>query len=287
MVIGSGMDIGVGIFPTAETLHPGPLAAAAEAHGFTSLWFPEHTHIPVEHTPYPAGGELPGFYARTFDPFVALTAAAAATRHITLATGVCLLAQRDPVITAKSVASLDVLSGGRVRFGVGYGWNRPETQTHGVAFEDRRAVVHDRLAAMKALWTQDEPAYDGLHTQVPRSLFWPKPAQRPHPPVVLGAGAGPKTFQRLIADFDGWMPIPGRGGSLTEVVPRLWQACEDAGRDPATMPVWVAGAKPDEATLDRYAELGLRGLYFWLPQGSEAEVLERLEELGQLSAAHR
>jgi probable F420-dependent oxidoreductase len=281
------MDIGVGIFPTAETIRPDRLAVAAEERGFTSVWFPEHTHIPVDHSPYPAGGELPDFYARTFDLFVALTMAAAATTRITVASGVCLLAQRDPITTAKAVASLDVLSRGRVRFGVGYGWNRPEAATHGTAFAQRRAVVHDRLKAMKALWADDPAAYDGPHAHVPPSHFWPKPVQDPHPAVVLGAGAGPRTYERLIADCDGWMPIPGRGGSLTDVVPRLWQACEDAGRDPDTMPVWAAGAKPDEATLERYAGLGLRGLFYWLPQGPEAEVLDRLDELATWTAGYR
>lgn len=281
------MDIGVGIFPTAETIRPDRLAVAAEDRGFTSLWFPEHTHIPVDHTPYPAGGEVPEYYARTLDLFVALTMAAAATSRITLATGVCLLAQRDPIITAKSVASIDILSDGRVRFGVGYGWDEPEVEAHGVAFSQRRAVVHDRLAAMKALWTQDPASYEGPHARIAPSYFWPKPVQNPHPPIVLGAGAGPRTFRRLIDGCDGWMPIPGRGGSLTEVVPRLWQACEDAGRDPATMPVWAAGAKPDARTLDRYAGLGLTGLFYWLPQGPEAEVLERLDELADLSAGYR
>jgi probable F420-dependent oxidoreductase len=281
------MDIGVGIFPTAQTIRPDRLAAAAENQGLDSLWFPEHTHIPVDHSPYPSGGDLPPFYARTFDLFVALTLAAAATSRIAIASGVCLLAQRDPIITAKAVASLDVLSGGRLRFGVGYGWDEPEVESHGVAFGDRRDVLHDRLAAMKALWTQEPASYEGRYASVVPSHFLPKPLQDPHPPVVLGAGAGPRTFQRLIDDCDGWMPIPGRGGSLTEVVPRLWQACDDAGRDPATMPVWAAGAKPDAPTLERYAELGVEGLFFWLPQGPEAEVLDRLGELAQLSAPYR
>lgn len=281
------MDIGVGIFPTAETIRPDRLAVAAEERGFTSLWFPEHTHIPVDHTPYPAGGDVPEFYKRTFDLFVSLSMAAAATSTITVASGICLLAQRDPIITAKSVASVDVLSGGRLRFGVGYGWDEPEVESHGVAFGDRRAVVHDRLDAMKALWTQEPASYEGPHTRIVPSHFLPKPLQRPHPPIVLGAGAGPRTFQRLIEHCDGWMPIPGRGGSLTQVVPQLWRACEDAGRDPATMPVWVAGAKPDDRTLERYAKLGLTGLFFWLPQGPEGEVIERLDQLDELSRSYR
>ena len=281
------MEIGVGIFSTAETIRPDVLAAAAEQRGFGALWLPEHTHIPVDHTPHPSGGSLPDHYRRTFDPFVALTMAAAATTTLQLATGVCLLAQHDPIVVAKQVASLDVLSQGRVRFGVGYGWNRPETESHGVAFDQRRTVVHERIQAIKSLWTEDEPSYDGAHVQIPPSYFWPKPLQDPHPPIVLGAGAGPKTFQRLIEHCDGWLPIPGQGPSLTQLVPQLWAACEDAGRDPATMPVWAAGAKPDPATLERYADLGLAGAFFWLPQSSESGVLERLDELADLTGDYR
>lgn len=277
------MEIGVGIFPTAETIRPDVLAAAAEQRGFGALWFPEHTHIPVDHTPYPAGGPLPDFYRRTFDPFVALALAASTTSTITLATGICLLAQHDHIATAKAVASLDVVAGGRIRFGVGYGWNRPEVEHHGIAFEQRRAVVHERIQAVKALWTQDEASFDGDHVSLSPSHAWPKPLQKPHPPVVLGAGAGPRTFERLVDHCDGWLPIPGRGGSLSTLAPQLWQACEDAGRDPATMPIWVAGAKPDAATLERYAELGLAGAFFWLPQDDESQVLARLDDLAGLS----
>lgn len=281
------MEIGVGLFPTAETIRPDVLAAAAEERGFGALWFPEHTHIPVDHTPHPSGGPLPDFYRRTLDPFVSLSMAAAATSRITLATGVCLLGQHDPIVVAKSVATLDVLSAGRMRLGVGYGWNRPELEAHGVAFEQRRAVVHERIQLLKTLWTQKEASYSGVHTQLRPSYQWPKPLQSPHPPVVLGAGAGPRTFERLIADCDGWLPIPGRGGSLTDLVPQLWAQCEDAGRDPATMPVWIAGAKPDRATLERYADLGVAGLFYWLPQAGRDEVLPALDNLADLTGDFR
>lgn len=273
------MDVGVALFPTDRTVRPDRLAAEVEARGFESLWFPEHTHIPVTHSPYPGGGHLPDHYRRTYDPFVALAVAATATATLRVGTGICLLAQRDPIVTAKEVASLDVLSGGRFLFGVGYGWNRPETEQHGVAFGDRRAVVHERIRAMRALWTDDEADFDGDHVRFAPSWSWPKPAQQPHPPVLLGAAAGPRTFDRVVEDCDGWMPIPGRGGSLSETVPRFRERATAAGRD---LPVTAFGAKPDAATLERYLELGVDRVVWWLPQAEE-EVLGALDRFAALA----
>jgi probable F420-dependent oxidoreductase len=187
------------------------LARAVEDHGFASLSVPEHTHVPVDHTPHPSGDPLPDEYRRTLDPFVSLSAAAAVTRTLRLGTGICLVAQRDPIVTAKAVASLDHVSGGRVVFGVGYGWNVPELEDHGVAWADRRAVVRDRLTTMRSLWADEVASSDTRpHAALPPSWAWPKPVQQPSRPVLLGAALGPRTLDDLVAVCDGWMPIGAR-----------------------------------------------------------------------------
>ena len=199
------MEFGVAIFPTHDAIRPGDIARLAEERGQESLFFPEHTHMPASHTPHPSGQPLPRRYAHTFDLFVAVTAAVAATSRLRVGTGVCLVIQRDPIITAKEVASVDHLSGGRFEFGVGAGWNREEMANHGTDPRRRMAVMRERVEAMKAIWTQDEASYSGEFVRFDRIWSWPKPAQRPHPPVLVG-GEGPTVLDRVLAFGDAWMP---------------------------------------------------------------------------------
>ena len=270
------MRIGVSVFATDTTWPIDDLAAAVETRGLASLTVPEHTHMPVDHTPHPAGMDLPEEYARTLDPFVALAVAAAVTTTLELITGVVLPAQRDPIVTAKEVATLDHLSQGRVTLGVGYGWNVPELEHHGVAFADRRDVVRDRLALMRSLWTDEVATSDTEHARLAPSRAWPKPVQRPHPPVLLGAGLGPRTLADLVAVCDGWLPLGMR--ATAEGLPRLREAWQAAGREGEPM-VHVSGARPDADYLRRLADLGVDRASVWLPSSSREEALPVLDEL--------
>ncbi|HEV3229956.1 MAG TPA: LLM class F420-dependent oxidoreductase, partial [Solirubrobacteraceae bacterium] len=203
------------MFPTDYSIGPAELARLVEERGFESLFFPEHTHIPASRdTPYPAGGDLPQEYWHTYDPFVALTAAAAATERLRIATGICLVIERDPITTAKEVASIDRLSGGRFLFGVGAGWNVEEMANHGTDFRHRFGVMREHVEAMKAIWTEDEASYHGKYVDFDRILSWPKPLQQPHPPVIVG-GNGERVLERVIAFGDEWMP--NRIGDETEL----------------------------------------------------------------------
>ena len=200
------MDVGLTMFPTDEAIDPMSLGRAAEAAGFESLFFPEHTHIPASReSPWPGGGELPREYSRTYDPFVALAAIAASTERIRLGTGICLVVERDPITLAKEVASLDRLSGGRFEFGIGAGWNREEMANHGTDPRNRMALLRERVLAMRALWTQDEPSFHGEHVAFDPVWAWPKPLQEPHPPVVVG-GNGPRVLDRVLRYGDEWFP---------------------------------------------------------------------------------
>src|SRR4051794_27554494 len=200
------MNFGVAIFPTEDAQGPAELARMAEDRGFESLLFPEHTHIPASReTPYPAGGELPPEYSRTYDPFVALGFAAAATERLRIGTGICLVVERDPIVTAKAVASLDVLSDGRMVFGIGAGWNREEMRSHGTDPRTRMRLMRERVEAIKAIWSQDEASYDGEFVSFERIWCWPKPVQKPHPPIVVG-GNGPTVLDRVLSFGDAWMP---------------------------------------------------------------------------------
>jgi probable F420-dependent oxidoreductase len=208
------MDFGVAIFPTHDAISPTEVARLAEQRGHESLFFPEHTHIPASRqTPYPGGQALPRKYAHTFDLFVALTAAASATSRLRVGSGVCLVIERDPIVTAKEVASVDVLSGGRLEFGVGAGWNREEMANHGTDPRVRMALMRERVEAMKEIWTSDEASYAGAYVRFERIWSWPKPAQRPHPPVLVG-GDGPGVLDRVLAFGDAWFPNHGPEGIL-------------------------------------------------------------------------
>jgi probable F420-dependent oxidoreductase len=273
------MRLGVAIFLTDRTIGPIELARAAEERGLASLFLPEHTHVPVDHSPYPAGGELPDEYRRTLDPFVALTAAAAVTEELRLGTGICLVAQRDPIVTAKEVATLDHLSGGRFTFGVGYGWNVPELEHHGVAWGERREVVRDRLHTMRALWSDEVASSEASNAPLAASWAWPKPVQRPHPPVLLGAGLGPRTLSDLVAVCDGWMPIGAK--ATEEGLPKLRDAWRDAGRD-GVPSVHVYGTSPRPESLARLAVLGVDEGSLWLPSAPADEVLQVLDRYAAL-----
>ncbi len=278
------MHVGVEIFPTDQTIDPVELAREVEARGFESLWFPEHSHIPTSRAT-PWGGregapDLPEFYWRTHDPFVALGACAAVTSTLKLATGICLVAQRDPIHTAKQVASVDRISGGRFLFGVGYGWNKEEMAQHGTAYGQRRAILRENILAMKELWSQDEASFDGEHVTIEPSWSWPKPTQEPHPPIILGGNAGPKTAADIAEFCDGWMPIGGR--HPLEKWDEVRSACEAIGRDPATVELGLFGAPPKAERLDELAERGVTRAVLGLPQGPRDEVLAALDAFAPL-----
>jgi probable F420-dependent oxidoreductase len=275
------MKIGVTMFPTDLAIRPDQLAMELEDRGFESLFFPEHTHIPIgRHTPYPMGGELPEEYKRTFDPFVAIASAAARTRDLTLGTGVCLVAQRDPVVLAKEVASLDVLSGGRIVLGVGYGWNVDEMEDHGVDPRRRRAVLREKVLAMKALWTADVASFEGEFVHFEPSWSWPKPVQQPHPPVLLGGAAGPTLFRHLVEWADGWMPIGGTG--LSRTWPELRRVANEHGRDPDSIEINVFGARPDAGNLEHYRNIGVVRTCLALPSAPPDVVLPLLDKWANL-----
>ncbi len=275
------MPLGVMMFPTDRTIEPVELARAVEERGFDSLWFPEHTHIPMSRkTPYPAGEPLPEEYFRTHDPFVALAMAAAVTTTLKVGTGICLVAQHDPIVLAKEVASLDRLSGGRFLFGIGYGWNVDEMEDHGVDPKTRRALVREKVLAMRELWSKEEASFEGEHVRIPPTWLWPKPTQQPGPPVLIGGAAGPTLFRHVVDYADGWMPIGGRG--LTEKLPELRKLAEESGRDPDTVRVSVFGARPDPGILGHYAELGVDRTILFLPPASRDKVLPVLDKLSGL-----
>jgi probable F420-dependent oxidoreductase len=278
------MRIGVEIFPTDQTIGAIELARAVEAHGFESLWFPEHSHIPVARRT-PMGGRveappLPEFYGRTFDPFVTIGACAAVTTTLKLATGICLVAQRDPIHNAKEVASVDALSDGRFLFGIGYGWNKEEMAQHGTAYGERRAILRENILAMKELWTSDEASFEGEFVSIEPSWAWPKPTQSPHPPIILGGAAGPRTAADIAEFCDGWMPIGGR--NATKKWPEVEGACEKIGRDPSTIEIGVFTPPPDEEVLTELAGKGVTRAVFALPQGPRDEVLATLETFAPL-----
>jgi probable F420-dependent oxidoreductase len=276
------MKLGLTIFSTDRSMSVVDVAREAESRGFHSLYLPEHTHIPTSRTtPAPTGdAELAEEYKRTLDPFVALAAAASATETIKLGTAVSLVAQRDPIVTAKEVATLDLLSGGRVVFGVGYGWNKEEMADHGVTFRERRDLVRETMLAIKALWTEDEAGFDGEYVKFSRSWSWPKPVQKPHPPIFIGGAAGPKLFRNIAEWADGWMPIGG--GGMKSAIPDLKRAFEEAGRDPGTLRILPVGTIGDRGKLDYYESLGIDEVALAVPSGTADEVFPVLDQYADL-----
>ena len=276
------MKIGVCMFATDYAIRIDELARAAEDRGFESLFVPEHTHIPVSRrTPFPAGGPLPKEYSHTFDPFVSLMAAAAATKKIRVGTGICLIIERDTIVTAKEVASLDVLSGGRFELGVGAGWNAEEMENHGTQFKTRFKKMSEQILAMKEIWTKDEAEFHGQFVNFDKIWSWPKPAQKPHPPVLLG-GESAHTLQRVVDFCDGWFP---RGRAADVILPALKDLREraaKAGRDMKTISTSVFGAKPDELTVESYAAAGITRAILRLPPEGRETVLPLLDQWSKL-----
>ncbi len=272
------MRYGVMMFPTDTAIQPPELARAVEDRGFESLWFPEHSHIPVSRkTPWggvPGAAPLPEEYWHTHDQFVALTACAMVTDRLRLASGITLVAQRDPIWLAKAVASLDQLSGGRFIFGIGYGWNVEEMASHGVEFRLRRPLLREKVLMMKALWTEEVASFDGELVHLEPSWAWPKPLQQPHPPIVLGAGAGPKTIAHLVEFCDGWIPM-GRYAWEPQLAD-VRRALEAAGRDPDAFEVSFYAATPD--TLPQLRRAGVDRAVFRLPSAPAEKVLPLLDD---------
>ena len=275
---------GVQIFPTDQTIQPIALAKAVEERGLDSLFFPEHTHIPTARTtPFPGGTDLPDWYWRSHDPFVALTAAAAVTSRIKLGTGICLVIERDPIILAKECASLDMISGGRLILGIGAGWNVEEMENHGASFEHRWAIVREKVLAMKAIWTQDAAEFHGKHVDFDPIWSWPKPVQPGGPPIWLGANSK-WVFDRVAEYCEGWMPIGGAGSGAMET---MSAALEKRDRSIADLDVALFGAPADEEQANFRLEQGFTHLVFGLPQRSESEVLTHLDTIAKLAETLR
>jgi probable F420-dependent oxidoreductase len=277
------MLFGVQMFSTHYAIRPDALAREAEARDFESLWLPEHTHIPVSRrSPWPGGPVLPKEYSHTYDLFVALATAAAVTTRIKVASGICLLVERDPITTAKEVASIDELSGGRMLFGIGAGWNAEEMEHHGTVFRTRWKLLKERVQAMKAIWTQDEASFDGELVQFEPIWSWPKPAQRPHPPVILGAH-GPKALARVVDYCDGWIPIGVRSGDLRTEIASLHRLAREKGRDPASISVNVYGAPGDREVLAPLRDAGVTRAVFSLPPAGPEKVLPLLDRYASVA----
>lgn len=288
------MLFGLQMFPTDYSMSPVDLGLAAEERGFESVFFPEHSHIPVSRdTPWPTGGDLPLEYSHALDPFVALTAVAATTSRLRIGTAICLVAQRDPILLAKQIASLDHLSGGRFLFGVGAGWNVEEMRNHGTDPATRWKLVKERVEAMTAIWTQDQASYHGDLVDFDPIWSWPKPAQRPRPPVLIGGG-GPTVLKRVLSYGDEWMPF--RDGSddwssaqfrqdiaeefdrwLEDRIKELQRLAAERGRD--RVPITVFNGKAHRASIERYADMGVDRCIFWLPSENSDVLLPRLDHI--------
>jgi probable F420-dependent oxidoreductase len=278
------MEFGTSIFFTDYSISSADLAMALEERGFDTLWAAEHSHIPVpRRTPAPGGGELAKRYYEVMDPFVTLTAAAAATKRLKVGTGVCLVIQRDTIQTAKLVASIDQVSGGRFLFGIGGGWNAEEIENHGTEFATRFKKMREQTEAMKEIWTKEKAEYHGDIVAFTPMMTWPKPVQKPHPPVIVG-GAFPWAARRAIRYGDGWIPIAGgsRYGDPLEYLPRFRQMAEEAGRDPRSVPVTLGGAPEDPDLLKRYRDLGVVRVNFPMPPAKADEILPILDRLANL-----
>lgn len=279
------MHCGVTIFPTEYSISMIDLGRAVEERGFESLWVSEHSHIPVSRkSPWPGGPELPKMYCDTLDPFVALASAASATSRIKLATGICLIVERDPIQTAKLVTSVDQLSGGRFMLGVGGGWNLEEMENHGTRPENRFKLMRERVEAMKAIWTQDEAEYHGDLVDFDPIYMWPKPIQKPHPPVHVGGGF-PGGARRAIRYGDGWMPIGGRDGDIAERLSLFHEMAREAGRDPKKLEVSIFAADPVEAALACHRDAGISRVVLMLPPAPRDKILPILDTYASLMNA--
>ena len=277
------MKLGVFQFSTDYSMRPDDVARAAEERGFESIFYPEHTHIPVSRkSPWPGGKELPKEYWHTNDLFVALAMAAAVTKKIRLGTGICLVIERDPIITAKEVASVDFLSNGRMIFGIGGGWNAEEMENHGTDFKTRWKLLRERVLAMKEIWTKDEAEFHGDFVDFDPIWSFPKPMQKPHPPILMG-GDTPRARQRVVDFCDGWMPIGIRTAGILEGMKDLAARARAAGKRPEDFPVTVFGAPADEDALRSYAEAGVERAIFWVPPEGRDKALPLLDRYAALA----
>jgi probable F420-dependent oxidoreductase len=278
------MRIGAAMFFTDYSMSPTELALALEQRGFDSLWTPEHSHIPLTRkTPFPSGGDLPKKYYDVMDPFVSLTAAAAVTKTLLLGTGICLIAQRDPIQTAKQVASVDQISGGRFLFGVGNGWNEDEMANHGTAFASRHKLARERIEAMKEIWTKSKAEYHGEFVNFDPMMTWPKPVQKPHPPILVG-GAFPYSARRALRYGNGWMPHRTRPGyaDVQALLPRFRQMAAEADRDPASVPVTIWGGTEKIDLLKRDRDDGVARVVISLDSGKADTILPELDRWAAL-----
>ncbi len=276
------MKHGVAIFSTDYSITPAELAVAAEDRGFESLWFPEHSHIPLSRqSPWPGGGDLPKQYYDCMDPLVAMATAASVTEKILLCTGICLVVQRDPIQLAKEVATLDQLSNGRVVLGVGGGWNAEEMADHGTEFKSRFRLMAERIAAMKVIWTESKPEFKGEFVNFEPMMAWPKPAQTPHPPILVGGGF-PHGAKRAIEYGDGWMPLGGRGWDVLDTLPRFRQMAAEAGREPDSLGITIFGADDNRDTLKGYQDTAVERTVFTLPSAGRDEVLALLDQYAKI-----
>lgn len=273
------MRYGVTVFATDQTWRVDEVAVEAEARGFASLYIPEHTHIPTSrNTPPPTGeAELAEGYKRTLDPFIALAAAGARTERIRLGTGIALIGQREPIVTAKAVATLDYLTGGRVDLGIGFGWNVDEMENHGIDPRRRRELVREHVLALRALWTDDVAEFHGDYVDIAPTWSWPKPVQAGGPPVLLGSAPAPRALAAVAEYCDGWMPIGGAG--IREALPALQEACAAVDRDPATVTIVPFGTLYEPGKLEYYESIGVDEVVLRLPAGGRDVVLPELDRL--------
>jgi probable F420-dependent oxidoreductase len=275
------MQFGVMMFPADFAIRVDELARAAEERGFESLWFPEHTHIPSSRrTPWPAGGDLPKEYWHTYDLFVSLAIAAAVTTRLKVASGICLLIQRDPIITAKEVASIDALSGGRLILGIGGGWNIEEMAHHGTAFKTRWKVLRERVAAMKKIWADENAEFHGEFVNFEGIWQFPKPVQQPHPPILLG-GHSPQVLQRVVDYCDGWLPLGIRAHDVVKGISELRRRAEQSGRDPKSVSVTIFGTPADAEAISQYRAAGVERVTFGLPPANRDTVLPILDRYAE------
>jgi probable F420-dependent oxidoreductase len=275
------MHKGVSIFPTDASITPADLARACEERGFESLWVAEHSHIPVSRrSPFPGGGELPKMYYDVMDPFVCLASAATVTKRLKVATGICLVIQRDPIQTAKEVASLDRISNGRFLFGIGGGWNAEEMENHGTQFDSRWQLLRERVEAMKQIWTQTKAEYHGKLVDFEPIFAWPKPVQKPHPPIHV-AGAFPGGARRAVRYGDGWVPILA-GKEMAKQISGFREMAREAGRDPASLEVTLYGYRADAEQVRRAEDAGADRVVLFAPPFAGEEALRWLDSAAAL-----
>jgi probable F420-dependent oxidoreductase len=280
------MRLGALIFPTDRSIRPAELARELEDRGFESLWVTEHTHIPTSRrTPWPGGPVLPEEYRRTLDPYVALTAAATVTARLRLGTGISLVAQHDPIVLAKTVASVDLVSNGRMLLGIGVGWNEEEMEDHGVDPKQRRAIAREKVLAMRALWTEEEASFNGEFVRFPPAWSWPKPVSDPHPPIIMGGAGGPVTFRHVVEYCDGWMPIHGRR-SVADKIDVLRATAGAAGRDMNTIELGVFGCPADRKVIDDYGKIGFTRCVLGVPPTGRDDALRVLDRYAEIVAAY-